>query len=53
MEGAAITADKPQELFAEAFTVGGLYVNSQTEEFLTGIVNKVFLINVLKGNPYK
>lgn len=46
----AITTDKPEDFFAEVFTVGGLYMNSQTEEFLTVMVNKIFLINMLRGN---
>lgn len=52
MEG-AVTADKPQEFFAEVFIVGGLYMSSQTEEFLTGMVNKIFLTTVLRCNQYK
>lgn len=39
--------------FAEVFIVGRLDVNSQTEGFLTGMVNEIFLMNVLRGNPYE
>lgn len=38
--------------FAEVFIVGRLDMNSQTEGFLTGMVNEI-LMNVLRGNPYE